>query len=43
VITEGTVRLYETGQSAKEAILSASETGTFSRTMKVVKNSLCLI
>ena len=36
-VTEGSVRLYETGQSAKEAILSAGETGTFDRTLKVVK------
>jgi transmembrane sensor len=36
-VTEGTVRLYETGQSAKEAVLSAGETGTFDRALKVVK------
>jgi len=36
-VTEGKVSLYETGQSAKEAILSAGETGTFNRAMKVVK------
>jgi transmembrane sensor len=36
-VTEGKVSLYETGQSAKEAILSAGETGTFNRAMKVVR------
>jgi ferric-dicitrate binding protein FerR (iron transport regulator) len=36
-VTEGTVRLYETGQSTKEAVLTAGETGTFNRSMRVVK------
>jgi transmembrane sensor len=36
-VTEGTVSLYETGRSVKEALLSAGETGTFNKTMKVVK------
>jgi transmembrane sensor len=36
-VTEGTVKLYETGQPAKEAVLSAGETGTYDRAMKVVR------
>jgi len=41
-VTEGRVRLFETGQSAKEAFLSAGETGTFDRTLKVVKKQSLL-
>ncbi|MBN1415576.1 MAG: FecR domain-containing protein [Bacteroidales bacterium] len=36
-VTEGTVILYETRQPLKEAVVSAGETGTFDRTVKVVR------
>jgi len=41
-VTEGTVSLYETGRSAREAVLSAGETGMFDRAKKVVKKQAVL-
>jgi transmembrane sensor len=41
-VTEGSVELYETGQPAKEATLRAGETGTFDKTMKVIKKQAVL-
>jgi len=35
-VTEGTVRLYETGQQQKEAVLLAGETGIYDKSIKTV-------
>lgn len=37
MVTEGTVKLYETDKPLKEAILTAGQTGTFDKTRKEVK------
>jgi transmembrane sensor len=40
LVKEGTVKLFETAEPEKVAILNAGETGTFDKTLKVVKKQV---